>query len=193
MTPPSHTSPEVKTLALAGEQVTLPSLTLPSLMAGKLHILLTRLDREKGRDWFDYLWYRKNGVTPNVLQLQSAIDQTNPGLDAIYWMSHIRAKAKAVNWENIRADVSPFLENQEEAKGLSEAKVSVHTPYPDFSALGVEVASANPSHRVFRRGDYVRADIDQAAMEGLEEAMDLRKAIFDREIRSRVGGPDLVG
>jgi len=58
LTPPSgFVSVAHKCAILPGKDVTIPTLDLPSLMAGKMHILLTRKDREKGRDWYDYIWY----------------------------------------------------------------------------------------------------------------------------------------
>ena len=49
----------------------------PSLMAGKIHALITR-EYPKGRDWYDLLWYRgqRPAMAPNVTQLQNALDQT---------------------------------------------------------------------------------------------------------------------
>lgn len=40
------------------------SYTLPDLFAGKIHALLYRnwKNRVKGRDWFDFEWYVKNGI-----------------------------------------------------------------------------------------------------------------------------------
>jgi hypothetical protein len=190
LTPPSHSTEEVKTVLVADEPVTIPTLTLPSLMAGKLHILLTRMDREKGRDWYDYLWYRKRSVTPNVPHLQSAIDQTAPGLDAAYWMSHLRERAKAVNWPNVRSDVSPFLEDKNDAQELTESSICGKTPFPDFTAMHKQVLQSPDGHLEFG-GRNVRASIDQACLEGDEAAMDLRKAIFDREVRKRINGPEI--
>jgi hypothetical protein len=44
---------------------------LPSLMAGKLHALVTR-GYPKGRDWYDLAWYRakRPPITPNLTLLQ---------------------------------------------------------------------------------------------------------------------------
>ena len=41
---------------------------LPDLFAGKLHALLFRQwkNRVKGRDWFDFEWYVRQGVAPNL-------------------------------------------------------------------------------------------------------------------------------
>jgi len=54
---------------------------LPSLMAGKLHAILTRQYRKgkegrdavKGRDYFDLLWFIKKGVSPNIHRLSDML------------------------------------------------------------------------------------------------------------------------
>lgn len=57
---------------------------LPSLMAGKLHAILSRhyqkgggnQDTIKGRDYFDLLWFVKEGVKPNLLRLSDMLSET---------------------------------------------------------------------------------------------------------------------
>jgi hypothetical protein len=179
--PPSHTEGEVKTLAIAGNQVTVPTLNLPSLMAGKLHILLTRKDREKGRDWFDYAWYLRAGILPNVPQLQSAIAQTSDGPEARFWMSYLRERTKTVNWQNVRNDVKPFLEDPAAADRLNEVSISHLTPYPDFPALMTELHELELKHPILTAENPVWADIESAALEGIEEAIECRSLIADLE------------
>ncbi|EIP98913.1 protein of unknown function (DUF1814) [Opitutaceae bacterium TAV1] len=175
--PPDHTRTEAQTLTIAGNQVTIPCLTLPSLMAGKLHILLTRKDREKGRDWFDYAWYRRNEVLPNVEQLQSAIDQTSDGPDARYWMSCLRERTKTVDWQNIRNDVKPFLEDATAANNLNEISIANLTPYPGFESIAAELHNLKLRHPIFTTTCPVIADIEAAAMEGNTDAMECRSVI----------------
>lgn len=174
LNPPENTEREVRTLVVANSQVTVPTLTLPSLLAGKLHILLTRRDREKGRDWYDYLWYRRSGILPNVLQLQSAIAQTSDGPDARFWMSHLRARMKAVHWENIRHDVRPFLEYPDEAAQLNEPALSNLTPYPSFKEIAFELHELKASHPLITgtENEPVISDLNQAALEGDIDAME---------------------
>ncbi len=175
--PPAHTEGETRTLTIAGNQVTVPSLALPSLLAGKLHILLTRRDREKGRDWFDYAWYRRNGVLPSVPQLGSAIAQTADGPEARYWMSYLRERTKTVNWQQVREDVKPFLEDPAAANGLNEVAISNFTPYPDFAALIAELRELKGAHPLLASANPVIADIEAAAMEGDEAAIDCRDVL----------------
>lgn len=55
---------------------------LPSLMSGKLHAILTRRylkgtqESVKGRDYFDLLWFVKEGVRPNLLRLSDMLGRT---------------------------------------------------------------------------------------------------------------------
>lgn len=52
---------------------------LPSLMSGKLHAILSRRylsgsqESIKGRDYFDLLWFVKEGVRPNILRLSDML------------------------------------------------------------------------------------------------------------------------
>lgn len=175
--PPAHTEGETRTLAIDGHQVTIPSLTLPSLMAGKLHILLTRKDREKGRDWFDYAWYRRNDITPNVPQLQSAIAQTADGPEARYWMSQLRARMKSVNWPQVREDVRPFLADPAAADNLNDVTLSHLTPYPDFAALAAEFHELKQQHPLLHSETPVLRDLESAAMEGDAAAINCRSVL----------------
>jgi predicted nucleotidyltransferase component of viral defense system len=177
LNPPSHFEKQSMPMAVAETTVQIPSLTLPSLMAGKLHILLTRKDREKGRDWFDYAWYRERQVSPNVEQLASAIAQTARGPDAQYWMSYLRERTSKVNWDNVRSDVRTFLENRKDVEKLNEHTISAVTPWPDFEAITAELARSGSQHPLLASANPVVADIEQAAMEGIEAAIDARSAI----------------
>ncbi len=95
---------------------------LPSLMAGKVHALLTR-SYPKGRDWFDLLWYRgrRPPVEPNLLFLQNALDQTQGvgRYDASGWREQVRERLDALDVDVLRRDVRPFLERPEDRVLLS--------------------------------------------------------------------------
>lgn len=94
---------------------------LPSLMAGKVHALLVRA-YPKGRDWYDFLWYRaqRPPVEPNPELLQNALDQTEGAgqYDAKEWRETVRKRLEVLNAEVLRDDVAPFLERPEEARWL---------------------------------------------------------------------------
>ena len=86
---------------------------MPSLMAGKVHALVTR-KYPKGRDWYDLLWYRakRPPVEPNLILLQNALDQTEGKgkCDAGRWMQHVGDRLQTLDVSKLREGVRPFLE-----------------------------------------------------------------------------------
>jgi predicted nucleotidyltransferase component of viral defense system len=99
---------------------------LSSLMAGKLHALITR-SYAKGRDWYDLLWYcgLRPAVHPNLEQLQNALDQTQDGgrFKASDWDRLCLERFEQLDNAQIVADVAPFLERPKEAAMLSPENV----------------------------------------------------------------------
>jgi len=100
--------------------------SLPSLMAGKIHALVTR-KYSKGRDWYDLLWYlsRRPSTEPNLTLLQNALDQTQgPGaFRAGDWREMLSEKAQDVNFPQILQDLEPFLERPQDASLLTLAHI----------------------------------------------------------------------
>ena len=96
---------------------------LPSLMAGKLHALITR-QYSKGRDWYDFIWYRaqRPQPQPNLVLLQNALDQTQGArvFDSGKWDGYVRDKIATLDIGKIREDVQPFLERQEDAELITK-------------------------------------------------------------------------
>lgn len=95
---------------------------LPSLLAGKLHAVLTR-SYAKGRDWYDLMWYlsQRPPVKANLVLLQHALDQTQ-GIgrhDAAQWAGLVRRRAASLDGEKIADDVRPFLERPQDAALLT--------------------------------------------------------------------------
>lgn len=85
-----------------------------SLLSGKLHAILQR-PYPKGRDIYDLLWYLSdpNWLPPNLIMLNNALAQTGwPGgiLTETNWHTLVRQRIQALNWDNIQADVRPFIE-----------------------------------------------------------------------------------
>jgi len=97
---------------------------LPSLMAGKIHALLTR-PYAKGRDWYDLIWYqsRRPSVEPNANLLQAALLQTGTVLSE-GWRTSITRRLAELDIRAIRADVEPFLERREDAALLDKEILS---------------------------------------------------------------------
>ncbi len=89
---------------------------LPSLLAGKIHALLSR-NYTKGRDYFDLCWYLsrwKNSV-PNINFLTNALKQTDyrgelP--DSKNWRQCLYKVVEKTNWKLIYKDVENFLESE---------------------------------------------------------------------------------
>ncbi|MGA2973885.1 MAG: nucleotidyl transferase AbiEii/AbiGii toxin family protein [Spirochaetia bacterium] len=87
-----------------------------SLLAGKLHALLTR-SYTKGRDLFDLIWYLADHSwpAPNLDLLAAALAQTGwtgPVPTADTWRRLIAERLASVNWRAAQADVEPFLERE---------------------------------------------------------------------------------
>ena len=96
---------------------------MPSLMAGKLHALITR-QYCKGRDWYDFIWYRaqRPQQEPNLILLQNALDQTEGAqtFDSSKWKEYVRNKISTLDIVKVTEDVQPFLERQEDLKLITK-------------------------------------------------------------------------
>ena len=99
---------------------------LPSLMAGKLHALITR-QYCKGRDWYDFVWYRaqRPQPEPNLVLLQNALDQTEGtgAFESGKWKDLVRDKISKLNINQVKQDVRPFLEEQREADLITKENI----------------------------------------------------------------------
>ena len=87
---------------------------LPSNFALKIHALLCRAYL-KGRDWYDFTWYLKQKVQPNLPHLQAALDQYGPwkGQNVVVtnrWLADtLTAKIATIDWQAAVLDVERFL------------------------------------------------------------------------------------
>lgn len=92
---------------------------LGSLMAGKVHAILTR-PFVKGRDWYDLCWYesRRFPVEPNPILLHAAMAQSGIE-DSQDWRAMIKERSAQVDFEAIASDVGPFLEHHEDVQLLT--------------------------------------------------------------------------
>lgn len=85
-----------------------------SLLAGKLHAILQR-PYIKGRDLYDLLWYLSDPEwpPPNLTLLNNALRQTGWDREALTdqtWRAVVRQRLESIAWEQVLADVRPFLE-----------------------------------------------------------------------------------
>ena len=122
-TTPSMPMGELETLFL-----TLPIpfsyqiLDLPSLFGGKLHALLCReykSGRVKGRDYYDFIWYKTKKVSPNLAYLKGKLCESGhweieKDFGAAELKRMLENKFETTNWESAKKDVSPFIKEQAE-------------------------------------------------------------------------------
>lgn len=89
----------------------------PSLFAGKMHALLFRkwINRVKGRDWYDLEWYIKQKIPLDLhhfkLRAKDTGDWETDEMTSDDVMELLRNKIKAVDFENVKADVVPFIKD----------------------------------------------------------------------------------
>lgn len=89
-------------------------LTLPNLFAGKMHALVFRQwkNRVKGRDWYDYEWYVRNGIPLNFKHLNKRIKEFNGmDVDRSTFVEMLKDKFASTDIKQVKNDVRPFLKN----------------------------------------------------------------------------------
>lgn len=89
-------------------------LTLPNLFAGKMHALVFRQwkNRVKGRDWYDFEWYVRNGIPLNFKHLNKRIKEFNGmDVDRSTFVEMIKDKFASTDIKQVKNDVRPFLKN----------------------------------------------------------------------------------
>ena len=90
---------------------------LPDLYAGKMHALLFRAwkTRVKGRDWYDFEWYVRNGIPLNFEHLQERILQfSGQIMSKSEFMDALRERIATAEMARVKEDVYPFLNNPSE-------------------------------------------------------------------------------
>lgn len=116
--PPMHFQTEEK-LSLRPFSFYVKCFDLPSLFAGKMHALLYRKwqNRVKGRDWFDMEWYIRKGVPLNLTHFlqraQDSNDWQKPTISREEFFDLLRDKIKTTSIDKVKADVRPFIRNNE--------------------------------------------------------------------------------
>ena len=93
---------------------------LSSNFALKIHALLCRRFL-KGRDWYDFSWYVRQGVSPNLPHLRNALIQFGPWQGRgdlkvnLPWLQEVlQQKIGEINWHEAAADVERFLPANEQ-------------------------------------------------------------------------------
>lgn len=92
---------------------------LGSNFALKIHALLCRKFL-KGRDWYDFNWYIKQGVSPNLPHLKNALVQYGPWcgqddltVDVSWLRKALQEKIDSITWAEAAEDVERFLKPAE--------------------------------------------------------------------------------
>lgn len=92
----------------------------PSLFAGKLHAIIARsyINRVKGRDYYDLLFYAARGTKVNLNYLEAKLrnsnhySETHPlTLDTMIQL--LKDKFKTVDFKKAKDDVAPFLKTEQ--------------------------------------------------------------------------------
>lgn len=96
------------------------TMPLPDLFAGKLHAVLARSwkGRAKGRDFYDYLWYIGQNVSPNLEHLEERLIQSghwNSGekLTAEKFKLKLKERFEVLDIDQARQDVRIFLSERD--------------------------------------------------------------------------------
>jgi len=112
--PPGGFSTEALSLVTPFTFLT-PCYTLPDLYAGKMHALMFRRwrNRIKGRDWYDFAWYVRQGVRLNLDHLNARVAQSNPEENTPFtqetFLSAMQDMIENTDIEMVKHEVRPFL------------------------------------------------------------------------------------
>ena len=91
--------------------------TLPDLFAGKMHALVYRAwkNRVKGRDWYDFEWYVRNGVTLDFAHLAERCKQFNgEDITPESFKEKLIERFSTADIKQVKEDVLPFVRNLKE-------------------------------------------------------------------------------
>ena len=91
--------------------------TLPDLFAGKMHALVYRAwkNRVKGRDWYDFEWYVRNGVALDFAHLAERCKQFNgEDITRESFKAKLIERLSTADIKQVKEDVLPFVRNPKE-------------------------------------------------------------------------------
>ena len=91
--------------------------TLPDLFAGKMHALVYRAwkNRVKGRDWYDFEWYVRNGVALDFAHLAERCKQFNgEDITPESFKDKLIERLSTADIKQVKEDVLPFVRNPKE-------------------------------------------------------------------------------
>lgn len=114
--PPMKFDTEQKLLLLPYSFMT-RCFVLSDLYAGKMHALVFRKwkQRVKGRDWYDFEWYVRNGIKLNFNHLQERIKQFDGiEMNKEQFLDKLKERLTNTDIEMVKRDVLPFIKNSDE-------------------------------------------------------------------------------
>lgn len=91
--------------------------TLPDLFSGKMHALVYRAwkNRVKGRDWYDFEWYVRNGVALDFAHLAERCKQFNgEDITPESFKEKLIERLSTADIKQVKEDVLPFVRNPKE-------------------------------------------------------------------------------
>ena len=91
--------------------------TLPDLFAGKMHALVYRAwkNRVKGRDWYDFEWYVRNGVSLDFAHLAERCKQFNgEDITPESFKEKLIERLSTADIKQVKEDVLSFVRNPKE-------------------------------------------------------------------------------
>ncbi len=91
--------------------------SLPDLFAGKMHALVFRQwgQRVKGRDWYDFEWYVRNGIPLDFDHFrQRALNFNGKDLNKEDFLKLLTERLSTVDIKAVKHDVAPFIKNPQE-------------------------------------------------------------------------------
>ena len=91
--------------------------TLPDLFAGKMHALVYRAwkNRVKGRDWYDFEWYVRNGIALDFDHLAERCKQFNgEDITPESFKEKLIERLSTADIKQVKEDVLPFVRNPKE-------------------------------------------------------------------------------
>lgn len=97
----------------------------PSLMAGKLHATFCRGQRNnvKGRDWYDFLWYTGQGISPNWLYLEAKMRDSKHWtgvFSPLEFCSWAKEQVMSLDIKAAKRDVERFIPEPSRLDGWSK-------------------------------------------------------------------------
>ncbi len=96
--------------------------SLPDLFAGKMHALLYRnwKSRVKGRDWFDFEWYVRNGISVNmshfIVRAKQSVHLKSESLTEEEFRNLLERRIEVLDVAEAVKDVSRFVKDVEALK-----------------------------------------------------------------------------